>query len=209
MIRGASYSRRPNDLYRTPPAVAHALLDTVAFGPVLCDPCCGYGDMLAVFRERGHEALGSDIEPHARGAVTADFLRGPFPYPSCDIVTNPPAGPRGRLAVGFIERALTVTRPWRGKVAMLLRRDFDSAATRVHLFRDHPAFAATVVLLGRVVWFSPAVARPAENHGWFIWDWQHSGRPTTIYVPLEKHDGFLVSSLPERTTRADARAAPC
>jgi hypothetical protein len=68
--------------------------------------------------------------------------------------------------VRFIQRALTITRPWGGKVAMLPRRDFDSTPARVHLFRDHPAFAATVVLLGRVTWFEPRVAsRPRITRG--------------------------------------------
>jgi hypothetical protein len=97
---------------------------------------------------------------------------------------------KGRKAVAFIERALAITEPWQGQVAMLLRRDFDSAPGRVHLFRDHPAFAATIVLLGRITWFEPRVASPAENHAWFLWDWQHRGTPTTIYATLARHRGY-------------------
>jgi hypothetical protein len=61
--RSASYERQPRELYRTPAAVVVALLDQVTFAPVICDPCCGHGDMLAVFRARGHQALGPDIHP--------------------------------------------------------------------------------------------------------------------------------------------------
>jgi hypothetical protein len=92
--------------------------------------------------------------------------------------------------VQFIQRALAITRPWGGKVAMLTRRDFDSAPGRVHLFRDHPAFAATVVLLGRITWFEPRVAGPAENHAWFLWDWQHRGRAQVFYATLARHRGY-------------------
>jgi SAM-dependent methyltransferase len=196
VIRGAAYDRQPRDLYRTPCAVTAALLDHVSFAPVLCDPCCGYGDMLAVFRARGYRALGCDIQPVAAGARVADFLADPFPFAPCDIVTNPPSGPGGRVAVAFIERALAITQPWQGKVAMLTRRDFDSAPGRVHLFRDHPAFATTVVLLGRITWFAPRVASPAENHCWCVWDWRHRGRPQNLYAELGRHQGFAGSATP-------------
>jgi hypothetical protein len=192
VTRGATYARQERDLYRTPAAVTAALLDHVSFAPVLFEPACGHGDLMKVAQQRGYVVHAADILPiGVPDAKVADFLTGPVPFAGpFDIVTNPPGGVQGRKAVAFIERALALTRPWQGRVAMLLRRDFDSGPTRTHLFRDHPAFAATVVLLGRITWFEPRRASPAENHAWILWDWTNRGEPVTRYVRLPSHRGF-------------------
>jgi hypothetical protein len=192
VTRGATYPKQERDLYRTPAAVTAALLDHVSFAPVILEPACGHGDLVMVARQRGYSVHGSDIHPvGVPGAKVADFLKGSVPFAGpFDVVTNPPGGMQGRKAVAFIERALAITQPWQGKVAMLLRRDFDSAPGRVHLFRDHPAFAATIVLLGRITWFEPRKASPAENHAWLLWDWTHRGKPVARYARLARHRGF-------------------
>jgi hypothetical protein len=192
VTRGATYPKQERDLYRTPAAVTVALFDHVSFAPVILEPACGHGDLVKVAIQRGYHVHASDICPiGVLDARVADFLTGPVPFAGpFDIVTNPPGG-KGRKAVAFIERALAITRPWQGRVAMLLRRDFDSAPPRVHVFRDHPAFAATIVLLGRITWFEPRVASPAENHAWFIWDWRNRDRPVVRYARLAPHRGFF------------------
>jgi hypothetical protein len=190
--RGATYPKRPRDLYRTPAAVTEALLDHVTFAPVILEPACGHGDLVQVVRRRGYLVHGSDIMPiGAPDAKVGDFLNGPVVFtPPFDIVTNPPGGLQGRKAVAFIQRALAITHPWQGRVAMLLGRDFDSAQKRVHLFRDCPAFAMTLVLLDRIVWFEPCTESPAVNHAWFIWDWTHRGPPVVRYTRVARHQGF-------------------
>jgi hypothetical protein len=65
---------------------------------------------------------------------------------------------------------------------MLLRIDYDSAATRMHLFRDHPWFAKKIILTKRIVWFARPGAAPSFNHCWFIWDAAHSGPATIAYA---------------------------
>jgi hypothetical protein len=60
------------------------------------------------------------------------------------VVTNPPYGSRGKTACYFVEHGLELAQ----HVVMLLPIDFDSAKSRAALFRDCPAFAHKVVLLG-------------------------------------------------------------
>ena len=186
--RGADYERQSRDWYRTPSGPVHALMNIIEFDRSICDPCCGDGAMMEVFRARGHEALGLDIQPMAvPSAHTLDFVRDEFPFEGpLDIVTNPPYGDkRATLALAFISRALEVTKPWNGRVAMLLPVDFDSAKTRTALFKDHPAFAHRVTLLKRIVWFEPEEGKsssPAANSTWFVWDWARHGRAQVHYA---------------------------
>jgi hypothetical protein len=191
VTRGATYPRQDRDLYRTPAAVTEALFDNLTFGRVILEPACGHGDLMRVAQRRGYLVRAADIHPiGVPDARIADFLKGPVPFTGpFDIVTNPPGG-KGHKAVAFIKRALALTHPWQGRVAMLLGRDFDSGQTRVHLFRDHPAFAITLVLLDRITWFEPRKASSSANHAWFVWDWTHRGDPVVRYTRLARHQGF-------------------
>lgn len=95
-----------------------------------------------------------------------DFLATRYaPYADC-IITNPPY----RLAQDFIEHALEVTTVTRGRVAMLLRVDYDSAKTRQHLFGRCRVFAKKIVLTSRIRWIPGSTGAPSFNHAWFIWD---------------------------------------
>jgi hypothetical protein len=191
VTRGATYARQERDLYRTPAAVTEALLDHVRFAPVIFEPACGHGDLMKVARQRGYHVHASDIHPvNVPDARVGDFLTSPVPFAGpFDIVTNPPGG-KGHKAMAFIARALAITHPWSGRVAMLLSRDFDSGNTRTHLFRDCPAFATTLVLLDRITWFEPCLESPSANHAWFIWDWAHHGEPVVRYARVAPHRGF-------------------
>ena len=83
------------------------------------------------------------------------------------------------LAQEFIECALRfdTTRI----VAMLLRKDFDHAASRV-LCSLTVRFAKKVVLTKRIRWFEGSNGSPSFNHCWMIWDRQHRGPPTLAYA---------------------------
>jgi hypothetical protein len=86
------------------------------------------------------------------------------------IVTNPPYGPRGKLAELFIEHG--ILRMGYGFLALLLPADFDSARTRMHLFGDCGQFAGKLTLTRRVKWFEhPTNPRmqPRENSAWYLW----------------------------------------
>lgn len=146
---------------------------------------------MKVFEEFGYLSCGFDIMPW-NALPKGDFLNGPFLFAPDrdapgklwnappDIVTNPPYGAQCRLALKFIERALSITSVWRGKVAMLLPDDFDHGKTRAHVLRDCTAFKHKVVLLDRIKWFNDQAG--SINNAWFVWDWTNRDKPTLIYV---------------------------
>lgn len=171
-VRGANYPRKENDFYSTPAETTRVLLDLVGFGDCVCDPACGQGAIISVLQEYQYLAVGADLRDNY------DFLKHPFRWPDSDIVTNPPFGIGGRTAVRFIERALEITKPHSGKVAMLLPVDFDSAATREHVFGQCPAFSTKIILLNRIRWFNNQAG--SINHAWYVWQHDHAGRPPII-----------------------------
>lgn len=184
MTVGASqYDRIEHEKYFTPPWVTEALLSVEPFKAVW-DPAAGDGGILKAL-PHALSQCGSDIAPDAEGIGALDFLAADNGL-GFDIVTNPPYGKQSALAVRFIEHSLDLTRPYGGKVAMLLKVGFDSASGRNHLFRDHPAFAAEHRLTRRIRWtnFEQKAAGPTENHSWFVWDWRKRGGPAVKgYLP--------------------------
>ena len=170
--RNSGYARQAGEHYSTPAWPVQALAPFLYTHGArhVWEPAAGDGAMVRALCAEGFLATGT----------TANFLATyKAPHDVDAIVTNPPFGSGGRLAVRFIERAITLA----PIVAMLLRVDFDSGRTRVHLFRDHPHFAQKIVLLRRIVWFKrEGGAEPSENHAWFIWDKRHHGPPTIAYA---------------------------
>ena len=169
---GPEYARQRNEKYFTPAWVTEALLDREQFyGPII-DPAAGAGHILNVLQAKGYKGcFGSDIEPDAPGIILADF----FAFEDADnIVTNPPFGHGGRLAMKFIEMALALTKSNGGKVAMLLPLTFDAGKTRQHVFGNCPQFAGKYVLTQRIRWanLEQKAAGPMENHCWAVWDWR-------------------------------------
>ncbi len=161
-IRGANYKKIPGDAYNTPRYVVADLLRHMKgrLRRTLADPCPGKGNMLKEFDKAGYGALGG------KGDFLSDQLL--HLHKKYDIVTNPPYGSQGRLAVKFIERALEKTKPWNGRVIMLLPFDFDAAKTRRHLFTEE-CFAFKIVLPYRIAWFDGKSG--STNHAWFVWDY--------------------------------------
>lgn len=172
------YPRRELEKYYTPHWSVEALrMAEAAYlhpqKPVF-DPCAGDGAILDAFKV----AFGADIAPDRPDIITADYLKTPAPKePYGAIVTNPPYGQGGRLAVSFIEKALNEAE----FVAMLLRVDFDSASTRKHLFGECDRFATKYVLTKRLRWtnIEQADSGPSTNHAWFVW------RKTKNFARLE------------------------
>jgi hypothetical protein len=174
--RSSGYVRQANDDYPTPAWVTDALVPHIrSLALHVWEPAAGSGQMADALRCAGFQVTATDI------ATGVDFLE-------CDvlpsdaiqaIVTNPPYSD----AQAFIEHALELTRPVGGVVAVLLRCDFDHAKGRRHLFADCRVFAKKLILTKRVVWFDRPGAAPSFNHAWFLFDWQHTGRPTIEYAP--------------------------
>jgi hypothetical protein len=133
------------------------------------DSAMGAGGMVQALNQGGFPTIGTN----------EDFLKKTaLPDPTVNtIITNPPYGKSGRLAVEFIEHALDLV----PIVAMLLKVDFDSGRTRQHLFRNCSAFALTLTLLDRIEWF-PGNFKSSTNHAWFVWDQQHRGPPVIAYA---------------------------
>jgi hypothetical protein len=169
--RESGYERKALDQYETPSWVTLALVPHLPeINGVIWERACGGGKMVAALRQNGFDVIGSDI------ADGVDFLHEPPPSRSIRaIITNPPYA----LAREFIERSLHFNGV--RVIAMLLRTDFDHAATRAHLFADCAMFAKKVVLTKRIRWFEDSTGSPSFNHCWMIWDRQHRGSPTLAY----------------------------
>jgi len=169
--RESGYQRKLLDEYETPAWVTLALIPHLPeFIGKIWEPACSSGKMVAALRQAGFDVVGSDI------TQGVDFL-GQAPETGVGaIITNPPYA----LAREFIERALHFDDI--RIVAMLLRTDFDHAASRGHLFADCAMFAKKVVLTKRIRWFEDSNGSPSFNHCWMIWDRQHRGPPTLTYA---------------------------
>lgn len=201
--RPSGYARRADEEYPTPSWVAGVIADYLR-QRVRClwEPAAG------------HPALGRALEGYGFSvtATATDFFQYSEPPHNHlgAIVTNPPYGEdrRGAQACDFIHHALRLDVRL---VCMLLRVDFDSAKTRVDLFRDHPHFAGKIVLLDRVKWFEGPSA-PSDNHAWFCWDREHRGRPWICYARRDsKREGVPAICAPDNLplfARTELLAAP-
>jgi len=170
--RVSGYSRIDHDLYETPEWVTEALLPHLPSKMNVWEPAAASGKIAAVLATAGHSVMLSDLR-HG-----GNFLHLSNPGLCNAIITNPPFD----QAKDFIVHSLALMKPVRGIVAMLLRIDYDSAKTRVHLF-NQPPFAKKIVLTRRIRWIVGSTGQPSENHCWFLWDWRHTGPATIAYAP--------------------------
>lgn len=183
----SGYDRMNLEKYYTPEWAIRAVVPhmNICSYDHIYDPAAGDGAVLRAAWNMGHIAHGGDIEPDASGIEQVDFL---IDYRLRKVVlTNPPFGQQGALACKFIRHALKVTEANRGKVAMLLRADFDSASGRADIFRDHPAFYMRGVMLRRIKWTNVVQVPgkgPSTNHTWFVWDWSKpaNAEPVVRYI---------------------------
>lgn len=178
--RESGYERKDRDLYETPEWVTQALIDHFTFSRSVWEPAAGSGKMSNILKKASYNVVETDIHPLNEEITKLDFLNCErLPDNTWAIITNPPY----KHATEFIEKALDLTGNV-GKVAMLLRTDFDHAKSRFHLFRDHPAFACKLVLTKRIVWFEPKKGEkgksPSFNHAWYVWDWQRDKGPPIL-----------------------------
>jgi hypothetical protein len=170
--RGSGYERKSLDQYETPAWVTLALIPHLpVLGGTVWEPAAGSGKMVTVLRQAGFDVLGTDI------AAGTDFLRSSPRDGVSAIITNPPYA----AAREFIEHALRFDSV--RITAVLLRTDYDHAATRAHLFAGCPAFAKKIVLTKRIRWIEGSTGSPSFNHAWFLWDGAHRGPPKLAYEP--------------------------
>lgn len=184
MVGKPRYVREDADAYFTPAWCTEALLKRWSPVGAVWEPAAGRGDMAKVLTDSGYNVFATDLHEH-KGAVTqikkdidflepSDFLMGCF-----SIVTNPPY----TLAERFIRRALEVTAPGRGSVAMLLRHEYDCAKTRRDLFAEHPHFARKITLIRRPRWFADTKTSPRHSFAWYVWDARHRGPAVLEWAP--------------------------
>lgn len=194
-VAASNYERVAGEKYFTPAWATEALFSVERFTKVW-DTAAGDGGIINAV-PFGIECRGSDIAPDAFHIAELDFF-DVTDGEGFDLVGNPPYGVQSRLAVRFIQHSLALTKPYGGKVAMLLKVGFDSAPGRHPLFRDHPAFAAEYRLTRRVMWTNLPEKRdgkgrlmgPTEHHSWFVWDWRkRSGPAVKGYLPQEVTNG--------------------
>lgn len=165
----SGYARIAHDAYFTEPWCSRVLPAKYPLRGPIWEPACGDGRMARVLAER-HEVISSDLIDHGCSDwVQLDFLEASEPPGGREIgaiVTNPPY----ELAEPFIRHALTLTRPFGGQVAMLLRNEWDCAAGRRELYEIMP-LAMQITLVKRPKWQSDG-GSPRHNFAWFVWDWQ-------------------------------------
>lgn len=148
-------TRETLDAYRTPDALARALVATldVKPGTIALEPSAGGGAFCRALAEHDAVVFAIDIEPAAVGAlldylVTADaacqdFL-APMPanWPRPHLVCgNPPFD----AAEAHVRRALEVVAPG-GTVAFLLRLAFLETRARLPLWQEHPPSVVHVLV---------------------------------------------------------------
>lgn len=208
--RATGKTRRKNELYETP---AWVVVDGLApffrvSGQVIGEHACGRGKLAGGLRQAGallvmaDKVFRKDAAPAGTGFHKVDFLspKGKEFWLNANVdalVTNPPWGLQGELAVAFIERGLELLRnPKSGTrwMALLLGIDYDLAGSRIHLFERCAEYHGTVRLRRRIEWFKRKTdpktgklsAGPSQHHAWYIWTAEprkHGELPVVHYAP--------------------------
>ena len=183
MLGQVVYERREGDFNPTPPENVDCLAHFVDLsGRIVWEPACGEGHMSKRLTALAAGVYSTDLYERGYGRGGIDFLRaGRLPGTGCDaIITNPPYG---EMAESFVRKALDLTKPVGGMVAMFLRNEWDcSADDRPDLFEGHPAYATKVVVTKRPRWIEGSKGSPRHNYSWFVWDWRHGGPPSIRYI---------------------------
>jgi hypothetical protein len=177
MLGEPQFERVEHDLYPTPPENLDCLgtyLDLESL--VVWEPACGLGHLSKRLVELGTEkVISTDLIDRGFGSGGIDFLKCPTaPGALLDygnkrfaIITNPPYG---ELAEQFVRKALELTKPHNGVVAMFLRNEWDCAKERMDLFRELP-FALKIIVTKRPRWIPGSKGSPRHTYAWYVWDW--------------------------------------
>ena len=168
MMPNKTYERRAMDHYETPTWCTDVLLRHEDFSRVW-EPAAGKGAITNVLKAQEIDVYSSDIHDYGYGYDVKDFLLT-WNNDGRDIITNPPYAED--LADQFINHALLLTKNFGGKVAMLLRNEFDCAKSRKNIFGNKSPFASKIVLTRRPKWITGTKGSPRHNYAWYIWDWK-------------------------------------
>lgn len=181
---GPATNRAPDDFYATvDPWPIVALLDSESFDGAIWEPACGQGHISRVLKANGHRVISTDLVRRGYGRGGIDFLvqhhsRAPH------IVTNPPFGIEG----AFTLKALDLTRPHSGKVALLVKLTFLESWDRRPLFAW--PFACCYAFSKRVTTLRGGKPLKGKGRGmmafaWMVWDWQlpRKAEPVIRFLP--------------------------
>lgn len=182
----SGYERREFDAYFTEPWVTEQLLRHCNIRSPVWEPAAGRGDMVEVLAASGRSVIASDVADHGHGVASdVDFLATTPTWIDRvgSIVTNPPYA----HADGFIRHALDLMRPQNGQVAMLVRLEFLSAASRRWMRNEAPmAVVLQLTRRPRWDWWLPeraSSAGPRHNYSWIVWDYRFSGETMFRVAP--------------------------
>lgn len=194
--KSSGFERMSSDQYMTPEWPVLSLLSVEPIFGQVWEPACGEGMISnTVARSSPYvRVVGSDLYPQG-SEPPVDFLAHlPSDHPidkgPLTIITNPPYGKQGRLALAFVNHAIELTKITNGKVIMLLPVDWDSAKGRAHLFGNFKGHVRKIILTERIRWTNLPQSKsgPSQNHAWFIWN--HAGRGTAMHwIGRVKGDG--------------------
>jgi len=175
MYGESGYERRAADAYWTPSWCVDVLLRHIRLpnNQPVWEPACGTGNICRALSEVRIENIGIDLHQHGYGASPIDFLQSDPPGEISAIITNPPY----ELGDEFVAHALELMRPRHGLVAMLLRNEWDAAASRTPLLAD---LTLKLVLTKRPRWSDDERASPRHNFAWFVWNFSRPCGPAYI-----------------------------
>lgn len=197
-----AHDRKKGEKYYTPAWVVRCLLRRVVFEKGIDEPAAGNGQIVRALAAAGYtDVTAEDLTPDVDWIAQADFLATRTSRRH-NVLTNPPFGVGGKLAFQFAWHALRLTQQHGGKVAMLMRDDFDSAGGRTKLFQ-HPAFDMKIVITDRIRWTNldqDAKKGPSGSHAWFIWDWARAVKTAGLVYEGADEDP-MAAALGERNDK--------
>lgn len=174
------HKRKPSDFYPTPAEATTALIPMLNIPKTawVCDPGCGEGDFIEVFRILGFNVYASDLRHTGYGDGGVDFLNPPddrFFFSFDVIATNPPFD----LAEDFIRMAHGNA----GIVVMLLKSNYWNAKKRLALW-DECTPTGFFPISWRLAFLEEERGKsPLMDCDFWIWDYRE---PKLPWRPLER-----------------------
>ena len=161
-----------HEFYETAPCAIEALIPVEQWPPTpLWECAAGNGAICKVLQAAGLDFIAPDIvQRDFKLHFVADFLKRTKAPAGCEVaLTNPPFG----LITEFIEHGLDLV----PRVIVLAPLGLLASARRAKILKQLArvrVFAERLPMMHRHDWTGPK-ASSAINHGWFVFDRQHSG----------------------------------
>jgi hypothetical protein len=172
MYGESGYERRDADAYWTPEWCVDVLLRHFEPFGSIWEPACGIGNICRAIERNGYQvAAATDLHDWGYGESGVDFLKQTRQR-GFAIVTNPPY----HISDEFVTKSCNLMEDMGGQVAMLLRNEWDCAASRSKILQR---LSLKLVLHKRPKWSDDDRASPRHNFAWFVWNF-YSPTPAQI-----------------------------